>query len=144
MWVNTLRKKLVKQVKNNNSRVFFMSVRQINRKAITRERHRRLRRRLSGSALVPRLAVYRSNQHIYVQLINDLSGTTLTSASTVEKALRSGSGANVAAAEAVGKLVGERAKALGIERIVFDRGGNLYHGRIKALADAARATGLVF
>jgi large subunit ribosomal protein L18 len=123
-----------------------MSVRSINRKAITRERHRRLRRRLSGTATSPRLAVYRSSKHIYAQLINDLTSTTITSASSVDESLKKSlkTGANVAAASEVGKAIAERAVKLGVSKVVFDRGGFLYHGRIKALADAAREAGLQF
>jgi large subunit ribosomal protein L18 len=123
-----------------------MSVRKINRKAITRKRHYRLRRKLAGTAEAPRLAVYRSSKHIYAQLINDLTGVTLTSASSVEKTFKAKqpTGANVAAATAIGQTIAERAKALGVETVVFDRGGNLYHGRVKAVADSAREAGLVF
>jgi len=93
-----------------------------------------------------RLSVFRSSQHIYAQLIDDDKGVTLASASTIEKPVREGgkTGANIAAAKAVGKLIAERAKEKGIKDVVFDRGGYLYHGRIKALADAAREGGLNF
>ncbi len=93
-----------------------------------------------------RLSVFRSSQHIYAQLIDDDKGVTLASASTIEKAVREGgkTGANITAAKAVGKLIAERAKEKGIKDVVFDRGGYLYHGRIKALADAAREGGLNF
>src|SRR5215510_220682 len=93
-----------------------------------------------------RLSVFRSSKHIYAQLIDDTKGTTLVAASSVEKSLRDGgkTGANIAAAKAVGKLIAERAKEKGIKDVVFDRGGYLYHGRIKALADAAREGGLNF
>jgi large subunit ribosomal protein L18 len=93
-----------------------------------------------------RLSVFRSSKHIYAQLIDDVKGTTLIVASTLEKPMREGakSGANIAAAKAVGKLIAERAKEKGIKDVVFDRGGYLYHGRIKALADAARESGLNF
>ncbi len=94
---------------------------------------------------MPRLNVFRSSAHIYAQLIDDTSGRTLAAASTLDKSLRSnGAGKKIERAEAVGRLVAERAKAVGIERIVFDRGGNLYHGRVKALAEGARAGGLEF
>ena len=92
----------------------------------------------------PRLSVHRSNKHIYVQVIDDANGVTLVAASTVEKDLRGAKGWNAEAAVTVGKLIAERSKAAGIEKVVFDRGGYLYHGRIKALADAAREGGLVF
>lgn len=116
-----------------------------NRKKITRKRHERIRRRLSGTTESPRLAVFRSGKHIYAQVIDDTQATTLAAASTVDPELRKkGSGANLTAATEVGKLVAERAKKAGITSVVFDRGGNLYHGRIAALADAAREAGLEF
>ncbi|WP_029075457.1 50S ribosomal protein L18 [Kaistia adipata] len=94
----------------------------------------------------PRLSVYRSSEHIYAQVIDDAEGRTLASASTLEKDLRSSlkTGADKAAAEAVGKLVAERAKAAGVSQVIFDRGGYLFHGRVKALADGAREGGLDF
>jgi large subunit ribosomal protein L18 len=104
--------------------------------------HKRIRRKVRGSTERPRLAVYRSLNHIYAQVIDDLQGQTIVSASTTEKDLRGGSGGNVDAARRVGKAIAERALAKGIEQVVFDRGGYLYHGRIKALTDAARAAGL--
>lgn len=116
----------------------------LNRKETTRKRHYRLRRRLAGSSERPRLAVYRSGKHIYAQVIDDLKAVTLASASTLDKELRSDSGANVEAARKVGELVAKRAQAAGITSVVFDRGGNLYHGRIAALAEAAREGGLEF
>ncbi|HEV3363465.1 MAG TPA: 50S ribosomal protein L18 [Acidimicrobiia bacterium] len=106
------------------------------------KRHRRVRKKVSGSAERPRLAVFRSNKHIYAQLIDDTTGRTLASASTAEAELRSGSTATVDAAKAVGQLVGERARAAGISRVVFDRGGFRYHGRVAALCEGARAAGL--
>ena len=106
-------------------------------------RHVRVRKVVRGSAERPRLAVFRSNRHISAQVIDDRDGRTLASASTAEAALRAGSG-NVEAAKKVGQLLAERAKAAGIEQVVFDRGGNLYHGRVAALADAAREAGLEF
>jgi large subunit ribosomal protein L18 len=105
-------------------------------------RHRRVRKRVVGTAARPRLCVFRSNKHIYAQVIDDTSGLTLAAASTVEAGLRESSTGNVAAAKAVGQLVGERAKAAGIDRVVFDRGGFRYHGRVAALCDGARAAGL--
>ena len=104
--------------------------------------HKRIRRKVRGSTERPRLAVYRSLNHIYAQVIDDLQGQTIVSASTTEKDLRGGTGGNVDAARRVGKAIAERALAKGIEQVVFDRGGYLYHGRIKALTDAARAAGL--
>jgi large subunit ribosomal protein L18 len=107
-------------------------------------RHRRIRRRLAGTAARPRLAVFRSNKHISAQVVDDDAGHTLVSASTVEPDLRGGSGGTIEAATAVGKLIATRAKAAGITTVVFDRGGFTYHGRVAALADAARAEGLEF
>ena len=113
-------------------------------KAIIRKRvHKRIRRKVAGSTGRPRLAVFRSVKHIYAQVIDDSVGHTLAAASSNEK---SGikSGGNVAGAKAVGKLLAERAKEKGVKAVVFDRGGYLYHGRVKALADAAREGGLEF
>ena len=102
-------------------------------------RHRRVRKRITGTAERPRLAVYRSNRHIYVQLIDDLSARTLAAASDAEA---KAGGDKSAKAKAVGQLIAERAKQAGIEQVVFDRGGRLYHGRVAALADGAREGGL--
>ena len=109
-------------------------------------RHGRVRKKVIGSAEVPRLAVYRSNKHITAQVIDDGSGRTLAAASTVEKDVRSSSSStgNKDAAAVIGRLVAERAKAAGVRRVVFDRGGFLYHGRVAAVADAAREAGLEF
>ncbi|KAG2496481.1 hypothetical protein HYH03_005307 [Edaphochlamys debaryana] len=118
-----------------------------NRKAATQARHKRLRKKLSGTTERPRMAVYKSNEHIYVQVIDDSKGHTLAAASSVSKDLKEalgGSGANVTSAEAVGKKIAEVCKEKNIEKVCFDRGGFKYHGRIKAVADAARAGGLVF
>jgi large subunit ribosomal protein L18 len=104
--------------------------------------HRRLRRRVRGTPERPRLAVFRSLKHIYAQVIDDDQGSTLVSASSLEK--DGASGGNVAGAKSIGKLVAERAREKGIKSVVFDRGGYLYHGRVKALADAARKAGLEF
>ncbi|MBK5256726.1 MAG: 50S ribosomal protein L18 [Vicinamibacteria bacterium] len=108
--------------------------------------HRRIRKRMSGTADRPRLAVFRSQSHIYAQVINDESGTTVCTASSLDEVLKKDlkRGATVSAAKAVGKLIADRAKEKSVERVVFDRGGFLYHGRIKALADAAREGGLQF
>jgi large subunit ribosomal protein L18 len=113
---------------------------------LRKKRHRRVRYKVTGTAERPRLNVSRSIQHIYVQLIDDTTGTTLASASSLEPTLRSElkSGGNVEAAKAVGKLAAERALAKGITSIVFDRGGYKYHGRVQALADSAREAGLQF
>jgi large subunit ribosomal protein L18 len=104
--------------------------------------HARIRHRVKGTGERPRLAVFRSVKHIYAQVIDDASGRTIVAASSNEKA--AANGGNVAGAKSVGKAVAERAKDKGIKRVVFDRGGYLYHGRVKALADAARAAGLEF
>ncbi|MEO8097497.1 MAG: 50S ribosomal protein L18 [Acidobacteriota bacterium] len=112
-------------------------------KDIIRQRiHKRIRRRLSGTAARPRLAVFRSLKHIYAQVIDDSDGRTLAAASSNEKDAQNGG--NLAGAKAIGKIVAERAKEKGIEAVVFDRGGYLYHGRVQALADAAREAGLKF
>jgi large subunit ribosomal protein L18 len=105
--------------------------------------HKRIRSRVSGSESRPRLAVFRSVKHIYAQVIDDGKGHTLAAAGSNEKDVR-GKGGNVAGAKLIGKLVADRAKEKGITRVVFDRGGYLYHGRVKALADAAREAGLEF
>lgn len=107
------------------------------------KRHKRVRSKISGTPEMPRLNVFRSEANIYAQVIDDVSGKTLVSASSLDKAIE-GYGGNIAAATAVGKLVAERAKAKGIETVVFDRGGYLYHGRVKALAEGAREGGLQF
>ena len=117
-------------------------VKKVNRDEVRRRIHIRIRKKLSGTADRPRLAVFRSLKHIYAQVIDDKSGRTLVSASTVEKG--GADGGNVAGAKAIGKLVAERAKEKGISSVVYDRGGFLYHGRVKALADAAREAGLQF
>jgi large subunit ribosomal protein L18 len=105
--------------------------------------HERIRRRLRGTPERPRLAVFRSISHIYAQIIDDQQGRTLVSASSVEKETKT-NGGNVAAARSIGKAIAQRAKEKGISRVVFDRGGYRYHGRVKALADAAREAGLEF
>ena len=107
-------------------------------------RHRRVRKHVTGTPDRPRLAVFRSNKHISAQVIDDVSGRTLAAASSVEKDLKGGAGGNRDAAKKVGQLLGERAKAAGVSKVVFDRGGFLYHGRVAALADAAREAGLEF
>ena len=104
-------------------------------------RHRRVRKKVLGTAERPRLAVFRSNKHIYAQVIDDVTGVTLAAASTAEKAFN-GAGGTVDAAKQVGKLVGTRAKDAGIDTVVFDRGGNRYHGRVAGIADGAREAGL--
>ena len=114
------------------------------RGAARRKRHDRIRLRLEGTESRPRLAVFRSLNHIYAQVIDDASGRTLAAASTVEKELRASSQTKTEEAAVVGRLVAERAKSAGVERVVFDRAGFRYHGRIKSLADAAREAGLEF
>ena len=107
--------------------------------------HDRIRKKMQGTADRPRLNVYRSLNHIYVQVIDDLHGKTLASASTAEgKKEDRRTGGNVASAKAIGKTIAERAKAKGVIQVVFDRGGYIYHGRVKAVADAAREAGLKF
>jgi large subunit ribosomal protein L18 len=110
--------------------------------------HDRIRKKMQGTAERPRLNVYRSLNHIYVQVIDDLNGQTLVSASTAEggegSKTKRPTGGNVAAAKTVGKTIAERAKAKGVSKVVFDRGGYIYHGRVKALAEAAREAGLKF
>ena len=110
------------------------------RNAIRQRIHQRIRRKLSGTAERPRLNIYRSLNHIYAQVIDDQKGETLVSASSIKLK----TGGNVAAAKEIGKTVAEKAVEKGIKKVVFDRGGYLYHGRIKALADAAREAGLEF
>ncbi len=118
-------------------------IRKIEKKEIRKRIHVRIRRKLRGTTERPRLAVFRSVAHIYAQVIDDVAGKTLVSASSVDKGAKT-NGGNVAAAKTIGKLVAERAKEKGVKQVVFDRGGYQYHGRIKALADAAREAGLEF
>jgi large subunit ribosomal protein L18 len=115
---------------------------QKDRAEVRRAVHRRIRRKVAGTAARPRLAIYRSLNHIYAQVIDDERGRTLASASTTEKDLRGGSGGNIEAAQRVGRAIAERALSAGISSVVFDRGGYVYHGRVKALTDAAREAGL--
>ncbi|HEY6271107.1 MAG TPA: 50S ribosomal protein L18 [Terriglobales bacterium] len=117
----------------------------ISKNKVRRRIHERLRRRLQGTPERPRLNVYRSLNHIYAQVIDDATGKTVVAASTVQGGKGSKrTGGNVASAKDVGKTIAERAQEKGVKKVVFDRGGYLYHGRIKALADAARAAGLEF
>lgn len=118
-------------------------IKRLNTNAQRLKRHKRVRAKISGTPEMPRLNVFRSEANIYAQVIDDVNGVTLASASSLDKAIE-GYGGNIAAATAVGKLVAERAKAKGIETVVFDRGGYLYHGRVKALAEGAREGGLKF
>ena len=116
----------------------------LDKNATRKKRHARVRAKLSGTAARPRLNVFRSNKHIYAQVIDDVNGVTLASASTLDKDLVLNLHSNVEAAQKVGELVAKRAVEKGINAVVFDRGGYLYHGRIQALADAARENGLQF
>lgn len=118
----------------------------LTRTQLVKRRHQRLRQKVNGTPERPRLAVFRSNQHIYAQVIDDVAQHTLAAASTLEAELKAklSSGATCEASTAVGKLLAERAREKGITQVVFDRGGNLYHGRVKALAEAAREAGLDF
>ena len=113
------------------------------RKGVTR-RHLRVRKKVTGTTVRPRLVVNRSTRHIHAQVVDDTRGFTLVAASTLEADLRAADGDKTAAAAQVGKLLAERAKAAGIDSVVFDRGGDRYHGKVKALADAAREAGLQF
>lgn len=118
--------------------------RRVNKKEIRERIHIRIRKKLKGTTERPRLTVFRSVAHIYAQVIDDIKGVTVASASTTEKDAGLKTGGNVEAAKAIGKRVAERAKEQGIKAVVFDRGGYQYHGRVKALADAAREAGLEF
>ena len=116
-----------------------------NKKAVARKRrHTRVRKKVTGTASRPRLVVSRSTRHLFVQVVDDTAGTTLASASTMEADLRAFDGDKSAKAKKVGELLAERAKSAGVEAVVFDRGGNKYHGRVAALADGAREGGLAF
>jgi large subunit ribosomal protein L18 len=123
-----------------------VSVRRVSRDEHRRRVHERVRTRVEGTPERPRLCVYRSLGHIYAQVVDDRSGTTLVSASSIDKEMKKQlkGGGNIAAAKVVGKVIAERAKAAKIAKVVFDRGGYKYHGRVKALADAAREAGLQF
>jgi large subunit ribosomal protein L18 len=123
-----------------------ISVRRISRDEHRRRVHERVRMKVDGTAERPRLCVYRSLGHIYAQIIDDRTGSTLVSASSVDKETKKQlrGGGNIAAAKVIGEIVAERAKAAKIDKVVFDRGGYKYHGRVKALADAAREAGLQF
>jgi large subunit ribosomal protein L18 len=118
----------------------------VTRKQATRSRHHRIRRKMFGTADQPRLSVFRSNNHIVAQLIDDVAQKTLAAASTLEKEVKQDldTTSNCAAATKVGELLAQRAIAKGLNTVIFDRGGNLYHGRVKALAEAARSAGLEF
>lgn len=121
-------------------------IRKESRTEVRVKKHKRIRNKFNGTAERPRLAVFRSEQHIYAQIIDDTKGITLAAASTVEKDIKAqiNAGSNVEAAKVVGEAIAKKALAKGIDKVVFDRGGFLYHGRIAALADAAREAGLQF
>ncbi|MEF2097832.1 MULTISPECIES: 50S ribosomal protein L18 [Peribacillus] len=116
----------------------------LDKNATRQKRHARVRAKLSGTEARPRLNVFRSNKHIYAQLIDDAKGVTLASASTLDKEISIEAGSNAEAAQKVGELIAKRAVEKGFKAVVFDRGGYLFHGRVKALADAARENGLEF
>lgn len=122
---------------------------QINKNETRQKRHSRVRKRVQGTSERPRLNIYRSSNNIYAQVIDDLAGRTLAAASSLDTSLRGdkpakSTGGNIGAAKSVGSLIAERAKSAGVTKVVFDRGGYLYHGRVQALADAARENGLDF
>ena len=119
-------------------------IKKVARNDVRQARHKRVREKVSGTNSVPRLSVFRSNGNIFAQIIDDEKGTTLASASSIDKELKLKNGGNVEAASEVGKLLAKRAKQVKINKVVFDRGGYLYHGRVKALAEAARENGLEF
>jgi len=121
-------------------------IKKADKNKLRKKKHLRVRKNISGTTIRPRLNVYKSSKHIYAQIIDDVNGVTIVSASTLDSALKdkASNGANKEAAKSVGKLVAERAVEKNIKKVVFDRGGYIYHGRIKELADAARANGLEF
>ena len=119
-------------------------IKKVSSNDVRKARHARVRTKVVGTASVPRLNVFRSNQNIFAQIIDDAAATTLVSASSIDKELKLENGGNVEAAKQVGALLAKRAKAAKINKVTFDRGGYLYHGRVKALADAARENGLEF
>jgi large subunit ribosomal protein L18 len=126
--------------------VATVPARKLSRNAHRQRIHQRMRRRVVGTPERPRLCVYRSLRHMHAQVIDDRSGRTLAAASSVDKEVRKQlkSGGNIAASKVVGKIIAERARAAGVQQVVFDRGGYQYHGRVQALADAAREAGLKF
>jgi large subunit ribosomal protein L18 len=121
-----------------------MTITAAKKRSLRIRRHARVRKQITGTPERPRLAVFRSARHISAQVIDDTTGRTLAQAATVEATLRSAPGSNVEAASAVGRLVAERARAAGVTKVVFDRGGNRFHGRVAAVANAARQAGLEF
>jgi large subunit ribosomal protein L18 len=133
---------LIDTINNLKSKIKNKEMANTNRAEIRTAIHERIRRKVRGSSERPRLAIYRSVNHIYAQLIDDRNGQTLVSAATTEKDLKGNTGGNVEAARRVGTTIAERALSKGIAQVVFDRGGYLYHGRVRALTEAARAAGL--
>lgn len=119
-------------------------IKKINKNAVRKNKHARMRKAISGTPERPRLCVFRSNAHIYAQVIDDINGNTIVSASSLSGKAEANSGSNLEAAKSVGKEIAEKAKEAGIEEVVFDRSGYIYQGRIAALADAAREAGLKF
>ena len=119
-------------------------IKKVNRNEVRQARHTRVRKTVSGTTDVPRLNVFRSNSNIFAQIIDDTKGVTLVTASSIDKDLKLENGGNIEAAVKVGELIAKRAKKAKIKKVVFDRGGYLYHGRVKALAEAARENGLEF
>ena len=119
-------------------------IKKVSRNEARQARHKRIRKKISGTKNIPRLNVFRSAKHITVQLIDDENGVTLVSASSMDKDLKLSNGGNVEAAKKVGEAIAKKAKKAGINKVVFDRGGYLYHGRVEALAEAARENGLEF
>ena len=119
-------------------------INKVSKNVMRKARHERIRTNMHGTVAVPRLSVYRSNSNIFAQLIDDENGVTLVSASSIDKELKLSNGSNVEAAIKVGELLADRAQKVNIEKVIFDRGGHLYHGRVKALAEAARNKGLKF
>lgn len=119
-------------------------IKKVNRNEVRQARHTRVRKTVSGTSETPRLNVFRSNSNIFAQIIDDTKGVTLVSASSIDKDLKLENGGNIEAAVKVGELIAKRAKKAKISKVVFDRGGYLYHGRVKALAEAARENGLEF
>ena len=119
-------------------------VNKVSRNEVRKIRHARVRSKISGTPEVPRLNVFRSNKNISVQIIDDVNKVTLVSASSLDKSLKIENGSNIEAAKIIGKEIAEKAKKANINKVVFDRGGYLYHGRVKALAEAARENGLEF
>jgi large subunit ribosomal protein L18 len=131
-----------REIENRKSKIGNIHMATKNKADIRRGVHSRIRKKVRGSAERPRLAVFRSLNHIYAQLIDDDSGKTLATASTTEKSLGGATGGNISAAQQVGKTIAERAIAAGVSSVVYDRGGYLYHGRVKALLEATREAGL--